>query len=160
MESAADIHHSTSDYRRLIYALLGSLLIHALLLSLAFGGEGLWPDFALPWHERRVEAPDLRVLVLPPRADRAETTPPAVEPPPQETKPAAPASTAKMSSGFEGAISRSTAPAVTAKPEVSAQANAGTPAATHATAPEPLPLARLPADTTPVALRAPPVIAL
>ena len=133
MEPATDIPHSTtSDYRPLIYALLGSLLIHALLLSLAFGGEGLWPDFALPWHERRVEVPDLRVVVLPPQADRVEKTPAAIEPTSQETKPAMPASTTRTSSGFEGAISRSTAPAITAKPELNVTAKSGTPAATDA----------------------------
>lgn len=51
-------------------ALLASLLVHALLLSLSFGGEGLGlPGLALPWQARRAEVPDLRVvLVAPPAA--------------------------------------------------------------------------------------------
>ena len=49
--------------RRLNTALLGSLLVHALLLSLTFGqGEGL-PGLSLPWQARRGDAPDLRVLL-------------------------------------------------------------------------------------------------
>ncbi|HEV6967378.1 hypothetical protein, partial [Roseateles sp.] len=47
--------------RRLNAALLCSLLVHALLLSLSFGaGLGL-PGLELPWQTRRAEAPELRV---------------------------------------------------------------------------------------------------
>jgi hypothetical protein len=54
--------------RRLCISLLLSLLFHALLLSLVFGGQesGL-PGFALPWQERRIEVPDLRVELVPAR---------------------------------------------------------------------------------------------
>jgi hypothetical protein len=39
--------------------------MHALLLSLTFGGQGLGlPDFGFPWRERRFEAPDLRVVLM------------------------------------------------------------------------------------------------
>ena len=56
------------EYRRLTHALLLSLLIHTLLLSLTFGGQGLWlPGFGFPWQDRRIEAPDLRVVVVPPQ---------------------------------------------------------------------------------------------
>jgi len=54
------------ERRRLTPALLFSLLIHALLLSLTFGGQGLGlPGFGLPWQERRIEAPDLRIVLMP-----------------------------------------------------------------------------------------------
>jgi hypothetical protein len=51
---------------RLTLALLLSSLIHTLLLSLTFGGQGLWfPGFGFPWQDRRIEVPDLRVVVVP-----------------------------------------------------------------------------------------------
>lgn len=51
-------------------ALLVSLLVHALLLSLSFGGEGLGlPGLALPWQARRAEVPDLRVVLVAPPAE-------------------------------------------------------------------------------------------
>jgi outer membrane biosynthesis protein TonB len=54
------------ERRRLTLALLVSLLIHALLLSLTFGGQGLGlPGFAFPWRERRIEAPDLHIVLMP-----------------------------------------------------------------------------------------------
>ncbi|MBK7660369.1 MAG: hypothetical protein IPJ28_15120 [Betaproteobacteria bacterium] len=72
-------------------ALLVSLLIHLPLLGLTFGGDGTGlPGFDLPWKARRVEAPDLRVLLLPARvaapepeaAALAKPLPPSrVEPP-------------------------------------------------------------------------------
>lgn len=66
--------------RRLNAALLCSLLVHALLLSLSFGaGLGL-PGLELPWQTRRAEAPELRV--------RLEALP-APAPPPALTEPAA-----------------------------------------------------------------------
>jgi hypothetical protein len=55
-----------AERRRLVLALLFSLLIHALLLSLTFSGQGLGlPGFGFPWQERRIEAPELRVLLVP-----------------------------------------------------------------------------------------------
>src|SRR5260370_452463 len=66
------------ERRRLTYALLLSLLIHAWLLSLTFGGQGLWfPGFGFPWRDRRIEAPDLRVVVVPAQVTAEE---PAVTP--------------------------------------------------------------------------------
>jgi TonB family protein len=44
-----------------------SLLLHGLLLSLTFGGEGFGlPGLALPWQDRRAEVPELRVVLVPP----------------------------------------------------------------------------------------------
>ena len=56
----------TPEHRQLAFALLISLLSHALLLSLTFGGVGLGlPGLALPWGDRRIEAPDLHVVLVP-----------------------------------------------------------------------------------------------
>ena len=66
------------EHRRLTHALLLSLLIHTLLLSLTFGGQGLWLlGFGLPWQDRRIEVPDLRVVVVPAQVTATE---PAVTP--------------------------------------------------------------------------------
>ena len=67
------------EYTRLTLALLLSLLMHALLLSLTFSGQGLGlPGFGFPWRERRIEAPDLRVVVIPAQASPVgEPLPPA-----------------------------------------------------------------------------------
>ena len=60
-------------------ALVLSLLIHALLLSLNFGNQesGL-PGLGLPWRERRFEAGDLRVALVPAQVTAA--TPALTEP--------------------------------------------------------------------------------
>ena len=43
-----------------------SVLAHLLLLCLTFGGDGLGlPGFGFPWQERRVEVPDLRIVLVP-----------------------------------------------------------------------------------------------
>ena len=56
----------SAERKRLTLALLVSLLLHTLVLSLTFGGEELGlPGFGFPWQERRVEAPELRVVLLP-----------------------------------------------------------------------------------------------
>ncbi|MDP3539744.1 MAG: histone H1-like repetitive region-containing protein [Azonexus sp.] len=71
----------TSPQRgKLFLPLLLSLLAHALILSLTFGGQefGL-PGFAFPWQERRIEAPDLRILLAPMQSTEAK---PAMVPPP------------------------------------------------------------------------------
>src|SRR5260370_17652029 len=67
------------ERRRLTHALLLSLLIHTLLLSLTFGGQGLWlPGFGFPWQDRRIEVSDLRVVVVPAQVTAAVT--PVAEP--------------------------------------------------------------------------------
>ena len=72
----------SAERRRLTLALLLSLLIHALLLSLTFGGQGLGlPGFGLPWQERRIDAPDLRVVLVPARVAAAEPAGSSVEEP-------------------------------------------------------------------------------
>ena len=80
----------SAERRRLAFAFLLSLLFHTLLLSLTFSGQGLGlPGFGFPWRERRIEAPDLRVLLVP--AQDTASTPasalingplrPSIEPP-------------------------------------------------------------------------------
>src|SRR5260370_13421682 len=67
------------ERRRLTHALLLSLLIHTLLLSMTFGGQGLWlPGFGFPWQDRRIEVSDLRVVVVPAQVTAAVT--PVAEP--------------------------------------------------------------------------------
>ena len=74
-----------TERRRLSLALLLSLLIHSLLLSLTFGGEMLGlPDFAFPWRERRIEAPDLRVVLVPAQVTAAEPAGSSANAPPQQ----------------------------------------------------------------------------
>lgn len=59
-------------------ALLLSLLLHALLLSLSLGGQGVGlPGLDLPWRERRLGADDLRVTLAP---APVRPTPAMVEP--------------------------------------------------------------------------------
>ena len=73
------------EHRRLAFALLLSLIIHALLLSLTFDGEGLGlPGFGFPWRDRRIEAPALVVRLIPPQAPPAEAAIPSVAPPLQQ----------------------------------------------------------------------------
>ena len=61
------------EQTRLPLALLLSLLVHTLLLSLTFGGQGLWlPGLGFPWRERRIEAPDLRVVLVAPNGAVAQ----------------------------------------------------------------------------------------
>src|SRR6185436_10098240 len=56
------------ERRPLAVALFLSLLIHAVVLSLRFGGEE-WgvPGLSFPWRDRRIEVPDLRVVLGPSR---------------------------------------------------------------------------------------------
>ena len=73
------------ERRRLAFALLLSLLIHTLLLSLTFGGQGLGlPGFGFPWQERRIEVPDLHVVLMPAQVRAAEPARTAVEEPLQQ----------------------------------------------------------------------------
>ena len=59
--------------RRLTPALLLSLLIHTLLLSLTFGGQGLGlPGFGFLWQERRIDADDFRLVLMPAQVAAAE----------------------------------------------------------------------------------------
>ena len=72
----------SAERRRLSVALLLSLLAHALLLSLTFGGQG-WglPGLGFPWQERRGAVPDLRVVLMPAPVAAAESANTPVEAP-------------------------------------------------------------------------------
>ena len=75
----------SSERWRMASSLLLSLLIHGLLLSLTFGGQGLGlPGLGFPWQERRVEVPELRVVLVPAPITPAE---PAVTPVKSVTQP-------------------------------------------------------------------------
>ena len=88
-------------------SLLLSLLIHGLLLSLTFGGQGLGlPGLGFPWQERRVEVPELRVVLVPAPITPAE---PAVTPVTSVTQPAQQAS-------IEPPVARGRAPTPPASP--------------------------------------------
>ncbi|RFC36777.1 MAG: hypothetical protein DID92_2727743451 [Candidatus Nitrotoga sp. SPKER] len=55
-----------AEHRRLTVALFFSLLIHLLLLSLTFGGQGFGlPGLGFHWQERRIAAPDLHIMLMP-----------------------------------------------------------------------------------------------
>ena len=69
----------STERRRLTLTVLLSLALHALLFSLTFGSERLGlPGFGFPWRERRVEVPDLHVVLKSAPANVAEPLPQAV----------------------------------------------------------------------------------
>ncbi len=148
------IQHRSADRRRLTFALLLSLLIHVLLLRVTFGGQGLWlPGFAFPWQDRRIEVPDLRVVLIPaptraaeplqqPRVEQTSSGPspaPSVSGAPTMGRPAAPRVA-------------ETNPSAEARAEAAADPKAD--AATDAAA------AQAPADPAPPPIPAPAVIDL
>ena len=73
---------TSPERRRLSHALLLSLLIHTLLLNLVFDGRGTGPlGFRFPWQDRRIEAPDLRLVLVPAQVAGTESAvAPAAEP--------------------------------------------------------------------------------
>jgi len=75
----------SAERKRLTLALLLSLLMHTLLLSLTFGGQGLGlPGFGFPWRERRIEVPDLHVVLVPAQVTTAEPSETSVKEPLQQ----------------------------------------------------------------------------
>jgi outer membrane biosynthesis protein TonB/uncharacterized protein YjbI with pentapeptide repeats len=151
------------EHRRLTHALLLSLLIHTLLLSLTFGGQGLWlPGFGFPWQDRRIEVLDLRVVVVPAQVTAAEpAVTPVAEPLQQAWVEQPVASGPKLTSSVSRAPTpRRTAAAIVPEANPRAEANPKTDAATGA-APVQMPLrADRPGDTAPPPIPAPAVIAL
>jgi hypothetical protein len=156
----ADSQRMSPEDRRLTYALLLSLLIHTLLLSLTFGGQGLWlPGFGFPWQDRRIEAPDLRVVVVPPQVTAAEpAVTPVVEPSQQAwvEHPVAsgPALTPSVS---RAPTPRRTAAAIMPEANPRAEANPRTDAATGAAPAQTLLRGDRPGDTAPPPIPAPAV---
>jgi len=121
------------EHRRIAFALLLSLIIHALLLSLTFDGEGLGlPGFGFPWQDRRIEAPALIVRLIPPQAPPAEPAIPSVAPPlqqgpveqPSASRPPPTLSAPPAPHGLE--IVPSAGPTAEAKPTENARAGADT----------------------------------
>ncbi|HEX6707857.1 MAG TPA: TonB C-terminal domain-containing protein [Albitalea sp.] len=86
---------TSDERRRLALALLVSLLIHALLLSLTFGGNGMGlPGLSFPWRDRRTEVPPLRIVLVPAhvaKPSRRALIEPPVESRPPPTPPVSPA---------------------------------------------------------------------
>ena len=73
------------EHERLAFALLLSLLFHTLLLSLTFGGQGLGlPGFGFPWRDRRIEVPDVRVVLVPTQVTAGEAAITSVAEPVQQ----------------------------------------------------------------------------
>ena len=112
-------------------ALLVSLLSHLLVLSLTFGGDkqGL-PGFIAPWRDRRIELPDLRIVLVPAPVSPAEPAlVPAAEPPQRVTI------NAPVAGGPASALPESQAPSppVTAVPAVTGAPAAETTARADAT---------------------------
>ena len=156
------------ERRRLTFALLLSLLIHALLLSLTFGGEGLGlPGFGFPWRERRIEAPDLRVLLLPAPATSAQpegasVKEPLLQPSNRQPRPgglvltpsAAPAPTAGRTAT---AVTPKSEPTVRARPAFAARPEPKAGRAAPVIAPR---RGESSGDTAPTPILAPDVIAL
>ena len=67
-ETIRAMRFTDSQRRKLWFAVVASLLAHTLLLALALSGTGLGaPGLGLNWQERRVEATDVRVVMVPPR---------------------------------------------------------------------------------------------
>ncbi len=150
-------------HRRLTHALLLSLLVHTLLLSLTFGGQGFWlPGFSFPWQDRRIEVPDLRIVVVPAQVKAAA---PAVTPVAQPLQQAwveqpvagGPALTPSVS---PAPTPRRAAAAVVPEANLVAEANPRTDAAPGAALAQ-MPLrADRPGDTVPPPAPAPAVIAV
>ena len=70
----ADGQRMSPERRRLSHALLLSLLIHTLLLNLVFDGQGTGLlGFRFPWQDRRIEVPDLRLVLVPAQVAGAES---------------------------------------------------------------------------------------
>ena len=153
----------SSEHRRLPHALLLSLLIHALLLSLTFGGQGFWlAGFGFPWQDRRIEVPDLRIVVLPAQVTPAEPVVTLVAEPLQQAWVEQPVASgpALAPSVSRAPTPRRTAAAIVPEANPRAEANPGTEAAPGA-APAKMPLrADRRGDTAPPPIPAPAVIAL
>ena len=156
-QQRADSRRMSPEYRRLTPALLLSLLIHTLMLSLTFGLQGRWlPGFGFPWQDRRIEVPDLRVVVLPAQVTPAE---PAVTPLVEPLQQARGERSGASGSVLTPSASRAPTPPRTAA-EIVSEANPGTDVATGAAPAQTPLLADRPGDMAPPPIPAPAVIAL
>ena len=151
------------EHRRLTDALLLSLVIHALLLSLTFGGQGRWlPGFGFPWQDRRIEVPDLRVVVVPAQVTAAEpvVTPAAESLQQARVEPPVPSGPAPTPSVSRAPTPRRTAAATVLEVDRRAEANPKSDVATGAAPAKSPSRAGRPDATSPPPNSAPPVIAV
>ena len=155
--------HTSPERRRLTHALLLSMLIHTLLLSLTFGGYGFWLlGFGFRWQDRRIEVPDLRIAVVPAQVTAAERAVTPVAEPLQQAwvEPPVASGPALTPSVSHTPTPRRAAAAIVPEANPRAEANPRTDAATGA-APAQMPLrADRPGDTAPPPIPAPAVIAV
>ena len=85
------IERMSSERWRMASSLLLSLLLHGSLLSLTFGGQGLGlPGLKFPWQERRIEVPELRVVLVPAPLTPAEPAVKSIAGPAQQASIAPP----------------------------------------------------------------------
>jgi TonB family protein len=81
-------HQALRSDRRLIVAVLLSILVHALVLSLQFGVPGLGlPGMELPWHERRAELELIRLQLQIAAPQEAQMVAPVPSPLPMTSAP-------------------------------------------------------------------------
>ena len=131
---------ASPERRRMGLALVLSLLCHALLVSLDFGGqEPGMPGFGFPWQDRRGEARDLRVVL----GASPVTVVEAIKELPRtaSSRARAVAGPVDRSSSSEPALTRSTEGAATTPPSrAAADAADGPPPARAVTAIDVVPL--------------------
>jgi outer membrane biosynthesis protein TonB len=129
------IQRMSSERWRMASSLLLSLLIHGTLLSLTFDGKGLGlPGLRFPWQERRIEVPELRVVLVPAPIAPADPAVKSVAGPAQQASIEPPiaggraaiphASPAPPPGGAARAIVPATKPKAEVKPERNAMARA------------------------------------
>ncbi len=155
-----------TERRRLSLAFLLSLLLHALLLSLAFGGgEGLGlPGLAFPWQQRWIEAPSLQVVLPPaPQIAPVPLVMPSETPAPVRQDQAATEPTSPLPGAFSSSLRHAAKPATPDEParaesKTKTRADTGTP--TDPVATPASPPAEIPARAVPVPPPHTPVIAL
>ena len=142
-----------------MFALFLSLLIHMLLLRLTFSGQGLWlPGFGFPWQVRRIEVPDLRVVLAPAKSAAAEPLQQAWVEQTVSSEPSPKPSGAPIMKRPAATRVPETNPSVVARPVTAAVP--GTDAATDAAAAPAHLGADRPGDPAPLPIPAPAVIDL
>ena len=162
LERRADRQRMSADYRRLTYALLLSLVLHALMLALTFGGEGRWLlNFSFPWKDRRTNEPDLRVVVAPPLVTPAATpTAPIVGPSPQASVEQPGTGAPALAPSASGTPTLAPSSAASRPEPPTPPANAKIDGATGATTAQTPARGDLSGDTAPSPVSAPSVIAV
>ena len=125
------IQRMSSERWRMASSLLLSLLIHGSLLSLTFGGKGLGlPRLSFPWQERRIEVPELRVVLVPTHVTAAEPAITSVAPPLQQASIEPPIAGGRAPTPHaspappRGVAARAIVPAAKPKAEVKPERNA------------------------------------